>query len=117
MIKNICKVYSKISLKEIANLMNLSNLNDAEFMISKAIAEKEVEGKIENGVFVALPNKSVYKTHFPIEKINEQVSDVVDLTEKIEKEQNFPFENFKVKKSFERKIELEKMVKSFNKSI
>jgi len=75
-LKKINVSYSRISIKDICDKLSLDNVEDAEFVISKAISDGIIEAKInhEDSYAASNPQSDVYATTEPQDSFRDRIS-------------------------------------------
>merc|ERR1712088_94651 len=80
-IRQIATSYSRISLSELANKLNLDNADDAEFIVAKAIKDGVIDATIDhqNKFIVSSDADNVYSTKDPQEIFQKRIDFCFDI--------------------------------------
>lgn len=91
-IRMISQSYSRISLKNIAEKLMLDNVEDAEYIVSKAIRDGVIEATIdhERGFMQSKETTDIYCTAEPFNAFNSRISFCLDIHNQSVKAMRFP---------------------------
>jgi len=80
-IRQIATSYSKISLSELAQKLNLDNADDAEFIVAKAIKDGVIEAEIDhqNKWMISHDSDNIYVTKTPQQIFQERIDFCFDI--------------------------------------
>jgi len=80
-IRQIATSYSKISLSELAQKLNLDNADDAEFIVAKAIKDGVIEAEIDhhNKWMISHDADNIYVTKTPQQIFQERIDFCFDI--------------------------------------
>lgn len=91
-IRSVAQAYSKISLADVAEKLQLDSPEDAEYIIAKAIHDGVIEASIdhEHGFMESKNSSDVYSTNEPLKAYHERIRFCLDIHNHSIKAMRFP---------------------------
>ena len=88
----ISKAYSRISFVDISEKLRLESPQDAEFIVTKALKDKIVQGRVDHslGCFVVQPLQDIYRTKEPELAFEQRTSFCLSLYDEALKAMRYP---------------------------
>ena len=93
-LKRICITYSRISLMELAKRLCLDSVQDARYIILKAINDQVISNVTFSGDFLVRKEaiKNVYRSAIPHSQLNERIDNCCKLLNQVQKAMNYKTE-------------------------
>ena len=93
-LKRICITYSRISLEELAKRLFLDSVQDARYIILKAINDQVISNVTFSGDFLVRKEaiKNVYRSAVPHSQLNERIENCCKLLSQVQKAMNYKTE-------------------------